>query len=103
MCAGLTAKEVGALVERRRLSIEGVVQGVGFRPYVYRLARQHSLSGFVLNTPSGVTVEIEGTCAALSAFQDALDQGGPAQADVWRSRSERISVEGSDGICCARE
>ena len=39
---------------RTRLQLTGVVQGVGFRPFVYKLAKQHSLAGFVVNTSSGV-------------------------------------------------
>ena len=53
-----------------------MVQGVGFRPYVYNLARRHSLAGFVLNSPRGVFIEIEGDTAVLESFIAAL----PAQA-----------------------
>ena len=48
-------------VERRtRLRVEGTVQGVGFRPYVYRLAGELGLAGFVLNDSRGVLIEVEG-------------------------------------------
>ena len=47
-------------IERRRLRITGVVQGVGFRPFVHGLASRHELGGFVLNDGSGVLVEAEG-------------------------------------------
>jgi hydrogenase maturation protein HypF len=47
-------------VIRTRLTIEGIVQGVGFRPFIYSLAKNHNLKGYVLNNPQGVQVEIEG-------------------------------------------
>ncbi len=47
-------------LNRKKLRISGVVQGVGFRPFVYRLASKHKLSGHVLNTSSNVELEIEG-------------------------------------------
>ena len=53
-------------VERRRLRIQGVVQGVGFRPFVYGLARAHTLGGFVQNTGEGVVVEVEGEPSSLT-------------------------------------
>jgi acylphosphatase len=45
---------------RKGLEVFGIVQGVGFRPYVYRLATQLELNGFITNTASGVSIEIEG-------------------------------------------
>ncbi|CAN5700431.1 hypothetical protein BH18ACT13_BH18ACT13_03730 [soil metagenome] len=44
-------------MERRRIRVTGVVQGVGFRPFVYALALRHSLAGFVLNDAEGVLIE----------------------------------------------
>jgi len=54
---------------RRRILIDGVVQGVGFRPFIYSLAREHGLTGFVLNRSSGVRIEVEGPPAAIDSFQ----------------------------------
>lgn len=62
---------------RRRLFITGVVQGVGFRPYVYRLAIKRNLAGFVRNTSSGVEIEIEGDPSAIDSFANALPGQGP--------------------------
>ena len=53
---------------RRRFEVSGLVQGVGFRPFVYVLASELSLSGLVANTPAGVLVEVEGDVGALAAF-----------------------------------
>jgi hydrogenase maturation protein HypF len=69
-------------IERRRFRILGVVQGVGFRPFVYGLARSHGLGGFVLNDGAGVVVEAEGEPAALDAFAAALRRDAPSLARV---------------------
>src|SRR3954447_7255402 len=53
-------------LERTRLRIRGVVQGVGFRPFVHRLAERHGLAGFVFNDADGVVVEVEGDGEALA-------------------------------------
>jgi hydrogenase maturation protein HypF len=57
---------------RRRFDLRGQVQGVGFRPYVYRLATMHGLAGFVGNDSSGAFVEVEGLVAAIDAFAHDL-------------------------------
>ena len=62
------------------LRVRGVVQGVGFRPFVYRLARQHGLYGWVRNDPGGVSIRLEGTATALAAFQQALRAEPPPAA-----------------------
>lgn len=58
--------------QRLRFTIQGIVQGVGFRPFVYGLAQQHSLAGHVGNNGEGVFIEIEGTPENLARFQTAL-------------------------------
>ncbi len=69
-------------VERVRLRVRGVVQGVGFRPFVHRLAHRHAISGFVLNDADGVVVEAEGETAALAAFVSAITAEAPPLARV---------------------
>ena len=64
-------------MERRLIRIEGVVQGVGFRPFVYELARQMGLRGFVRNQSGSVLVEIEGEGQVLDSFVRAW----PAERD----------------------
>ncbi|MBW4056141.1 MAG: hypothetical protein HIU83_12230, partial [Proteobacteria bacterium] len=61
-----------ALIYRRKYAIQGIVQGVGFRPFVYRLALEQDLTGWVRNTPAGVEIEYQGTSARLDAFEDTL-------------------------------
>jgi hydrogenase maturation protein HypF len=68
--------------ERRRFRITGVVQGVGFRPFVYTLAHRHRLGGFVLNDGEGVAVEAEGQTDQLDLFSAALRDEAPPLARV---------------------
>lgn len=62
--------------------INGVVQGVGFRPYVYRLALRHGLAGWVLNSSGGVEIAVEGGEPAVGAFLDAIPRELPPQAVI---------------------
>ena len=65
---------------RVSVRVEGTVQGVGFRPYVHRLACGLGLSGYVLNDASGVLLEIEGGCDAVEAFLVRLGPDAPPLA-----------------------
>jgi hydrogenase maturation protein HypF len=76
--------------ERRRFRVHGVVQGVGFRPFVFGLARRHGLAGFVLNDGAGVLIEAEGDPAALDAFATAVSSDAPPLARVRDVAVERI-------------
>src|SRR5437588_7037000 len=73
---------MGSTIQRRRIVIQGIVQGVGFRPFVYGLALRMELAGFVLNDSSGVTIEVEGTAGALDDFQRALREEVPPLARI---------------------
>ena len=71
---------------RRRIAVRGIVQGVGFRPFVYRLARELALDGWVMNDATGVTVEVEGGAAHVEALIRRLSAEAPALArvhEVW--------------------
>jgi len=68
--------------ERRRIVVSGVVQGVGFRPFVHGLATRAGLSGFVGNDSGSVFVEVEGPAAALDVFAQALHSEAPPLAHV---------------------
>ncbi len=76
------------LLGRRRWLIRGQVQGVGFRPFVYRLAKKHQLSGFVRNGSQGVIIEAQGADDALDRFARALHEERPPLAVI-----ESMSVE----------
>ncbi|MCC6621506.1 MAG: carbamoyltransferase HypF [Deltaproteobacteria bacterium] len=70
----------------RRFELEGVVQGVGFRPFVAREAAALGLTGRVFNTARGVTIEVHGSEAALEAMREALATRLPAAARVEVAR-----------------
>ncbi len=69
-------------VIRRQIHVRGVVQGVGFRPFVYNLAQSFALAGFVFNSSSGVTIEVEGSEAAVDAFLRGLNDNPPPLAQI---------------------
>jgi hydrogenase maturation protein HypF len=79
---------------RRRLLVRGVVQGVGFRPFVFRLASSLELAGSVRNTPQGVVIEIEGPSDRLDAFAERLRTEAPPLAEITRVRRENLPVGG---------
>ncbi len=66
----------------RRIEVEGIVQGVGFRPFVYQLANRHNLKGEVLNTSSGVSIHVEGIDKDIDSFCRELKKNGPPLAHI---------------------
>ncbi len=69
-------------VQRLRVTIRGAVQGVGYRPFVYRLATEMGLAGWVSNTTQGVLIEVEGSLAALRTFLRRVRRERPPRAAV---------------------
>ncbi|HLI06267.1 MAG TPA: carbamoyltransferase HypF [Ktedonobacteraceae bacterium] len=80
----------GMTMQRRRVLVRGIVQGVGFRPFVYGLALRLKLAGFVLNDSNGVTIEIEGASEDLDRFQQALRAEAPPLARIDDVTSEQL-------------
>jgi hydrogenase maturation protein HypF len=76
---------------RRRVRVAGVVQGVGFRPHVYNLARRLGLAGFVLNDGAGVVVELEGPAEAIAGFLAELRAAPPPRARIDSMEEEELS------------
>ena len=66
----------------RKINVRGVVQGVGFRPFVYRLAHEHELTGWVLNHSGGVDIEVEAPLGVLDAFLRDLQAKAPPLAHI---------------------
>ncbi len=79
---------------RLRLRVRGIVQGVGFRPFVYQLAVRQMLGGYVLNDGEGVLIEVEGPAMALAAFTEVLSANPPPLARVDEVLSESLPPAG---------
>ena len=88
-------------VHRVRIRIEGVVQGVGFRPYVHRLATELGLAGFVCNDARGVVVEAEGESGAIDALLARLPVESPPMAVVDAVRPEVVPARNDAGFVIA--
>lgn len=73
---------MGVRSQRRQLRITGLVQGVGFRPFLWRLARRHGLGGWVANDAAGVVVEIAGEPQEVAAFVSCIPEEAPPLAIV---------------------
>src|SRR5664280_1458470 len=71
-----------AAVERRAIRVRGAVQGVGFRPFVFRLARDLGLVGWVFNDADGVSIEVEGPACTLASFERRLKADAPPLARI---------------------
>jgi hydrogenase maturation protein HypF len=83
---------------RLRVRVKGVVQGVGFRPHVYRLACELGLGGYVLNDEHGVLLEVEGTPVAAERFLERLVAEAPPLASIERVLLETVSLAGTIGF-----
>jgi len=79
---------------RRQLTINGIVQGVGFRPFIYSLARDIGLVGSVYNSSDGVKVELQGSTGQLSQFEMRLRLEAPPLSTIISVESEDISLQG---------
>ncbi|MFC1614082.1 carbamoyltransferase HypF, partial [Gemmatimonadota bacterium] len=77
-----------------KIEVEGIVQGVGFRPFVYRLAHSLNLNGWVANTVHGVRIEAEGDREALEHFIGRLKKDAPPMAEVKSLRRKSSDVKG---------
>jgi hydrogenase maturation protein HypF len=93
--------------ERREISVRGIVQGVGFRPFIYALARRHDLAGLVRNDAEGVHIEAEGPPEELERFLQEIKEEAPplamVEAVVWlplavRNEKEFRIEESREGV-----
>src|SRR5271169_4248504 len=69
-------------IVRKVIEVGGIVQGVGFRPFVYRLANECGLTGLIANTPAGVSIEVQGESEAVEKFLERLPKEIPPLAKV---------------------
>lgn len=81
-------------IERRLVRVRGVVQGVGFRPFVYRLALEQKLAGQISNDTDGVTIEVEGAEEAISDFLERLRSEAPPMSRIDAVAVEKIAARG---------
>lgn len=81
-------------VQCKQIRIEGIVQGVGFRPFIYRIATERNLAGSVYNDSQGVLIEIEGPETLLDSFLTALKAELPPLALISRMEVTKLPVSG---------
>lgn len=96
MISGLS--EMSETILRRKITIKGLVQGVGFRPFVYHLAQDLGLSGSIVNSSQGVLVEVQGGATALENFAKQLQSQKPPQAAISSYQILDIPVAGDGGF-----
>jgi hydrogenase maturation protein HypF len=85
--------------QRIQVRLTGIVQGVGFRPFVYKLAQRLNLSGWVLNDSSGLIAEVEGPEAAIEAFLEALGSEHPPLAWIQDRAVTSLPLNGDREFC----
>jgi hydrogenase maturation protein HypF len=78
------------MVHRTKARIQGIVQGIGFRPFIYNLAKKFDLNGFILNTSSGVEIEVEGDSENIEQFFKTIENNNLPLAHI--TSIERISL-----------
>jgi hydrogenase maturation protein HypF len=83
---------------RARIVVRGVVQGVGFRPFIYRLAGEYKLSGWVLNSTEGVIIEVEGSSVELEKFTSDITNRAPPLAVIEKIESSILPPIGHESF-----
>ncbi len=81
-------------IERIKIRVNGIVQGVGFRPFVYRLAKDLDLAGYVNNDSDGVAIEVEGLADDLNTFRDKLRSEAPPLSRIVDLKIDNIPANG---------
>ncbi|RJQ55588.1 MAG: carbamoyltransferase HypF [Actinobacteria bacterium] len=87
---------------RLHILVKGIVQGVGFRPFIYNLARSAGLAGWVLNSSEGVHIEVQGPRGAIEQFTRDIREKAPAMARIESLQTEELSSEAIDGFVIRR-
>ena len=78
---------------RARIGVSGIIQGVGFRPLIYRLATTRGLTGYVANTAAGVTIEIDGSEHDLERFVHSINNEKPPLASIDQLHVEKSEID----------
>lgn len=87
-------RKIDVMPEAYSIKVRGVVQGVGFRPFVYRLARAYDLRGWVLNAEEGVELHLEGEEGHLKSFLEEVKTHPPQAAAIAEVRTEQVAAVG---------
>jgi hydrogenase maturation protein HypF len=85
-------------MQRRVIDIRGIVQGVGFRPFVHALASRLQLTGFVLNHAGGVAIEVEGDLDRLEQFEHELTESAPPLARIESIGTRQVALAGTSAF-----
>lgn len=88
----------GIPLQRQKIIIEGIVQGVGFRPFIYQLAGRFGLDGSVCNDSRGVTIEVEGAADVLTRFVAAVRSEKPPLSSIQSVDIQALAVQGTAGF-----
>jgi hydrogenase maturation protein HypF len=86
------------MLERLAVTVRGTVQGVGFRPFVYRLASRNQLAGWVRNSTGPVEIEVEGEPARLRSFLEQLTAEAPPLARIEQLEAVAVPTRGQPGF-----
>ena len=86
------------MLVRKQIAVSGIVQGVGFRPYVYRLAGERHLTGSVRNTAAGVVIEVQGAGDAVRDFLARLPAQAPPLARITEVKVRDLPCNGDRGF-----
>lgn len=84
----------GTMIEALHIHVTGIVQGVGFRPFVYRLAQRYLINGWVLNAADGVTIHAEGESQLLDEFVLEISHSAPSASKVDQIEMKEVPLEG---------
>ncbi len=82
------------MMQARKIIVRGIVQGVGFRPFVYRLAKQYGLKGTVSNNAHGVEIEVEGDHVSMQSFIRSITHASPPLAFIDEIETKESSYKG---------
>jgi hydrogenase maturation protein HypF len=83
---------------RIRINITGLVQGVGFRPFIHRLASELGLKGYVLNNPEGIQIEAEGDKPSLDEFLIRIERDKPDISKIFSLQHAYLDKTGYEGF-----
>jgi hydrogenase maturation protein HypF len=90
--------EAKTTIERRAITVEGIVQGVGFRPFIKNLAEQWNLVGSVRNQHGSVRIEVEGPTVSIEAFIHELVQSPPPLSQIKLFRQQSCPIQGDNEL-----